>query len=158
MTGQADHAGFAELMSRYVMDQQRRREANRLAFATNKARLMPILVAAGVTTIELTFDGCGDSGMVEAPETRDPVDLATLLQTPVLFSRGTAQGEVETGEMALGIALEELTYEALGTLHPGWEINEGSSGRLVIDTEASEISLQCCIRSSEYHEDEIGSE
>lgn len=158
MTGQADATDFSELMKRYLAEQESRRVGNRVAFAANKAMLMPVLIAAGVATLELPFDGCGDSGMVEAPETGDPVDLATLLQTSVSYVRRADEGGVKTVEMTLGAALEDLTYEALSTFHPGWEINEGSSGRLVIDTDADEISLQCSLRMSEYHETEIGDE
>ncbi|MFX6281378.1 DUF6878 family protein, partial [Acinetobacter baumannii] len=75
---QTDPTGFAELMSRYLADRESRRDVNCHAFAANKAALMPILVAAGITIIELPFDGCGDSGMVQEPETRDAIDLVSL--------------------------------------------------------------------------------
>ena len=43
-------------------------------------------------------------------------------------------------------ALEQLTYLALERHHPGWEINDGASGELVIDVAEATFVLDCSLR------------
>ena len=47
---------------------------------------------------------------------------------------------------SLGQALEQLTYLALERHHPGWEINDGACGELVIDVAEATFVLDCSLR------------
>jgi hypothetical protein len=48
---------------------------------------------------------------------------------------------------SLGQALEQLTYLALERHHPGWEINDGACGELVIDVAEATFVLDCSCAS-----------
>jgi hypothetical protein len=53
--------------------QQQERAYARIAsevFAANKTALFDALAAAGITTVIVNFDGCGDSGQIETIEPR----------------------------------------------------------------------------------------
>jgi len=46
-------------------------------------------------------------------------------------------------DQSLNSALEQLTYLALERHHPGWEINDGACGELVIDVATPSFVLDC---------------
>lgn len=46
----------------------------------------------------------------------------------------------------LSAALESITYLALECHHPGWEINDGACGELVIDVTEANFVLDCQLR------------
>ena len=54
-------------------------------------------------------------------------------------------------------ALEQLTYLALERHHPGWEINDGACGELVIDVAEATVVLDCSLRftSTDDHSTEL---
>jgi hypothetical protein len=62
------------------------------------------------------------------------------------------EGEADSGSyrfrelQSLGQALEQLTYLALERHHPGWEINDGACGELVIDVAEATFVLDCSLR------------
>jgi hypothetical protein len=63
----------------------------------------------------------------------------------------TLEGEADSGwcrfqrAAITGQALEQLTYLALER-HPGWEINDGACGELVIDVAEATFVLDCSLR------------
>ena len=52
----------------------------------------------------------------------------------------------EGDDQSLNSALEQLTYLALERHHPGWEINDGACGELVIDVATPSFVLDCQLR------------
>lgn len=86
-----------------------------------------LLGAAGITRVEVRFDGCGDSGAVEQCECFD-ADMNTVPCPDVAAALFEYEvGREPTGEAPklLAAALDSLTYLALEQFHPGWEINDG---------------------------------
>jgi len=57
-----------------------------------------------------------------------------------------ADGAGSKEPQTLGEALEQLTYLALERHHPGWEINDGACGELVIDVAEATFVLDCSLR------------
>ena len=61
--------------------QQQERELARIAsevLLANKTALFDALAAAGITTVIVNFDGCGDSGQIEMIEARASDDASAL--------------------------------------------------------------------------------
>ena len=46
----------------------------------------------------------------------------------------------------LSAEINKLTYLALERHHPGWEINDGACGELVIDVAEATFVLDCSLR------------
>jgi len=113
-----------------------------------KAAILPRLQDAGIARVEIRFDGCGDSGAVEECACLD--EAGTAIPCPeVSLKEGEADSVDRTGSaepQSLGQALEQLTYLALERHHPGWEINDGACGQLVIDVAEATFVLDCSLR------------
>lgn len=113
-----------------------------------KIVILPRLQDAGIARVEIRFDGCGDSGAVEECVCLD-ADGASIACPDVTLQEGEADKADRTGSAelhSLGQALEQLTYLALERHHPGWEINDGSCGELVIDVAEATFVLDCSLR------------
>lgn len=113
-----------------------------------KTAILQRLKEAGIARVEIRFDGCSDSGAVEECVCVDAAGAA--IECPDVKLQ---VGEAETAEGAgseqlqlLGQALEQLTYLALERHHPGWEINDGACGELVIDVAEATFVLDCSMR------------
>ena len=113
-----------------------------------KTVILPRLQEAGIVRVEIRFDGSGDSGAVEECVCVDatgapmPCPDVTLLEGEADKADRTGSAELHS----LGQALEQLTYLALERHHPGWEINDGACGELVIDVAEAIFVLDCSLR------------
>ena len=113
-----------------------------------KVAILPRLREAGIARVEIRFDGCGDSGAVEECACLDAAG-AGIPCPDVTLLEGEADSVDRTGSaepQSLGQALEQLTYLALERHHPGWEINDGACGELVIDVAEATFVLDCSLR------------
>ena len=113
-----------------------------------KVAILPRLQDAGIARVEIRFDGCGDSGAVEECVCLDAAG-AGIPCPDVTLLEGEAGSVDRTGSrepQSLGQALEQLTYLALERHHPGWEINDGACGELVIDVAEATFVLDCSLR------------
>ena len=113
-----------------------------------KVAILPRLQDAGIARVEIRFDGCGDSGAVEERACLDAAGAGTPCPDVTLLE-GEADSVDRTGSrepQSLGQALEQLTYLALERHHPGWEINDGACGELVIDVAEATFVLDCSLR------------
>lgn len=113
-----------------------------------KVAILPRLQDAGIARVEIRFDGCGDSGAVEECACLDAAG-AGIPCPDVTLLEGEADSVDRTGSrepQSLGQALGQLTYLALERHHPGWEINDGACGELVIDVAEATFVLDCSLR------------
>lgn len=113
-----------------------------------KVVILPRLQDAGIARVEIRFDGCGDSGAVEECACLDAAG-AGIPCPDVTLLEGEAGSVDRTGSrepQSLGQALEQLTYLALERHHPGWEINDGACGELVINVAEATFVLDCSLR------------
>lgn len=112
-----------------------------------KTAVLPRLQDVGIARVEIRFDGCGDSGAVEECECLDAAGVA--IACPDITLQGgeadKADGAGSKETQTLGEALEQLTYLALERHHPGWEINDGACGELVIDVAEATFVLDCSL-------------
>jgi hypothetical protein len=124
-----------------------------------KTVILPRLQEVGIARVEIRFDGCSDSGAVEECVCLDAVG-AEIECPDVTLQEGEAHAAEGAGSeqlQSLGQALEHLTYLALERHHPGWEINDGACGELVIDVAEATFVLDCSLRftATDDHSTEI---
>ena len=123
-----------------------------------KHAVIGLLGAAGIIRVEVSFDGCGDSGAVEQCDCFD-ADMNTVSCPDVAvapFEYETRREPTGEAPMLLAAALDSLTYLALEQFHPGWEINDGSCGMLVIEVPEASFVLECSLRYTGYDEHSTG--
>lgn len=107
----------------------------------NKAALLGALRAAAITSVVVTFDGCGDSGQIEEVEATGPEGAAALPAVAIEIATATWAAEIERRELPVGEAIEELCYDLLNGHHAGWEDNDGAFGEITFDVAADTITL-----------------
>lgn len=124
-----------------------------------KEAVVPPLRQAGIARVGIRFDGYGDSGAVEEIECSDTAGQA--LACPDIYVAIASDDDPgrpdETRQDLLRSSLEKLAYLALERYHPGWEINDGASGELVIDVAEASFMLECSLRytGTEDHSTEL---
>ena len=122
-----------------------------------KQVLVPPLRQAGIATVEIRFDGYGDSGAIEEIDCRDAAGQAVVC--PEVFLAIAPYDPEEPGEVrqeTVQVALESLGYLALERHHPGWENNDGASGSLMIDVAEASFRLECSLRYTGYEDHSTG--
>lgn len=107
----------------------------------NKAALLGALRAAAITSVVVTFDGCGDSGQIEEVDAVGPEGACELPAVDVEIATATWSVEIDRRSLPIGEAIEELSYDLLNGLHGGWEDNDGAYGEVTFDAAADTITL-----------------
>ena len=141
-----------DIMAQIKADQIKK--GDRVKYHSNL--LFDTLAQTKVSSIEVSFEGCGDSGQIEAVDYTDAngkgIDEAYLNKTIVKGSATTAymQYDEKTKQLVDGKSkegtireiIEEICYDKLGASHGGWEINEGSYGTFHFDVSGRKVSLE----------------
>ena len=141
-----------DIMAQIKADQLKK--ADRVKYHSNL--LFDTLAQTKVSTIEVDFEGCGDSGQIEAVDYTDSkgkgIDEAYLDKVIVKGSAKTSyhKWDEKKKEMVLTEAregnireiIEEICYDKLGASHGGWEINEGSYGTFYFDVSTRKVRLE----------------
>ena len=122
---------------------QRFQQALAQANKQNKAAVFDALSAAGITTVNVTFDGEGDSGQIQditAYRDEHPYGLPNVSIEVQQVNWGT--DKLDGSPMALREAIDHLCYDFLGQEHEGWENNDGAFGDFAFDVATREIRLE----------------
>lgn len=112
------------------------------AIEAAKAAIVPALVAYGIASIAIAYDGYGDEGQIESITAFDaagaerPLPEAACPRHETRFCGGIAEAE---GTLAQ--ALDAFGYEVLAAFFGGWENNEGSLGTVIIDATTGAITV-----------------
>lgn len=111
--------------------------------AKRQAAIYDTLDRLGITEVSLTYSGFGDSGCLENPEAYSGSNLVTIPDDMVSIAKRqyawdpltqtSKRFESMSKPMPLTEAILDWCYDLLGDQFPGWEINEGSSGTIIID-------------------------
>lgn len=108
----------------------------------NKAALFSVLSAAGITSIDVSFDGYGDSGQIESIDAKaDQADTSLPEATVNLTLIGWRDTDPTERTMPIRQAIEHFAYDCLAQTHGGWENNEGAFGTFVFDVADQSITL-----------------
>jgi len=123
------------------------------------------LFNAGITLVEVHYDGYGDSGQIEylllfkgdKQLTDEEVASLGLPTSTIQEYNYKSTGDKDryiTKECTLVDKIEDCAYDFLPG---GWEINEGSFGDLKINTETAKATLEhnFRIQETEYSEEEF---
>jgi len=143
---------MTDIMAQIKADQLKK--ADRVKYHANL--LFDTLAQTKVSSIEVSFEGCGDSGQIESVDYTDSngkgIDEAYLDKVIVKGSERTSyhQWDEKTKQMVLTEAtegnvrgiIEEICYDKLGASHGGWELNEGSYGTFYFDVSARKVRLE----------------
>jgi hypothetical protein len=141
-----------DIMAQIKADQLKK--ADRVKYHANL--LFDTLAQTKVSSIEVSFEGCGDSGQIESVDYTDSkgkgIDEAYLNDTIVKGSVKTSyhQWDEKKKQMVLTEAregnireiIEEICYDKLGASHGGWELNEGSYGTFYFDVSTRKVRLE----------------
>jgi hypothetical protein len=118
----------------------------------NKHVLFAAMTAAGVHSVTVHFDGCGDEGQIEQikayGEGKSGVELPT---TPTPLTVRVIDAHVDDVKVkdkeaeTLQDAIETVCYEYLEQTHGGWEISDGEAdgayGDIIFDIARGTITL-----------------
>ncbi|MDW3224290.1 MAG: hypothetical protein R8G34_15645 [Paracoccaceae bacterium] len=123
--------------------ERRAREAAQAAIRpANKAALFTALSTAGITSVDVSFDGYGDSGQIESIDAKaDGADVPLPETTVTLTMIGWRDTDPTERSMSVHDAIEYFAYDCLTQTHGGWENNEGAFGTFVFDVANQSITL-----------------
>ena len=124
---------FQAIMADFAVRQAERAAQAQSELQRLKAAIIAPLRNAEIARVEIRFDGCGDSGAVEECVFSDAVGAS--VPCPEVTIDRPGEGDDQS-----------LNYLALERHHPGWEINDGACGELVIDVATPSFVLDCQLR------------
>jgi len=108
----------------------------------NKDALFDVLAAAGITLVQVAFDGYGDSGQIERIEVLNGDATVDMRAGEIEITRARwGLAEPERSTASIGETIELLAYDFLADTHAGWENNEGAFGEFTFDVAARTITL-----------------
>lgn len=126
---------FANLLTHHQQQLHRLRLQNSIT-------LCKVLAAHGIVTVIIPFDGYGDEGQIGKPEALDSYGQPVQLPEPTLdMLVQPFDGQAGLQHLALPQALERFAWDVLAEALPGWEINEGSHGDIILDVAKGKTRL-----------------
>jgi uncharacterized protein DUF6878 len=135
-----------EFWAEWKAAQERRDEIAIGVNAYNRDVLFTALIAAGIRTVIVDFDGYGDQGQIEdvraykGAEDEDPMVIPTTSLT-IQVVEGWKQYQIKDQPEMLANAIETVCYEYLVQTHDGWETDEGAFGTFTFDAADKTIEL-----------------
>lgn len=114
----------------------------------NKALLINLMKEHNIHQINVTFDGCGDSGQMEdvtlIGENGEEIENDSLIgkacevcYSHQIYSSGTWSYEKYSRQETIRELAEEVAFKPLEDHFGGWEINEGAYGTVVINADGT---------------------
>lgn len=126
----------------FLRQEAERQRQHAETMAENKRAVFAPLGAVGITSVVVSFDGCGDSGQIERVDAYVGNDPADLPQCDVMLKRRDWGGsEAEPVMTTLAEAIESLVYDTLEATHGGWQDNAGAYGEFTFNTAEQSITL-----------------
>jgi hypothetical protein len=129
----------------FLSDYEKHEKALKEANAANKPSVFVALAAAGITRVEVTFDGEGDSGQMEAAVFYRGEARCEAPNTFIPFLE-VSWDKARPAEKTLLNAIECLCYDYLSQEHGGWENNDGAFGEFIFDATSRQIELEFSVR------------
>ena len=140
---QARDETVEDRFAQYEKQSARFEQGKASVLPTNKTALFEALAAAGVQTVVVCFDGCGDSGQIESITGLDandselplPGEAINILQ-PVFDD-----GSVNSMQVTPLEAIETMAYDLLQDAHDGWGNDDGAFGEFTFSVADRTITL-----------------
>lgn len=132
-----------EIMASYQNHQKALGEANDI----NKRTVFDALAAAGIATVNVTFDGEGDSGQIDNITADDSPNIPQVQIELQQTSWGS--GKLDSTQSTLRDAIETLCYSFLEQQQGGWENNDGAYGEFIFQVAERSIELEFNARFSD---------
>lgn len=142
---------MVDIMAQVKADQLKK--ADRVKYHANL--LFDTLAQSKVSSIEVYFEGCGDSGQVESVDytdsngkgiDEDDVNKIVKGSTKTSYHQWDEKKKMlvktEAREGNVREIIEEICYDKLGANHGGWELNEGSYGTFHFDVAGRKVNLE----------------
>ena len=139
MSTQIDVDGW---MARYHEEQRLRALLHPRVDAHNKTVLLNALREAGITRVDVEFDGYGDEGQIQsitcvgADDCQVEPPIGEIEIQSVIHDGSGVTSET----MPVASAIEHVCYDLLAQHHAGWENNEGGYGTFVFDVARDAIT------------------
>ena len=129
-------------MTDFTQIYERHTEALATANAHNKIVVFAALAAAGITSVNVSFDGEGDSGQITDITAFAGEKHMKLPQTAIAIQRASwgREGLIDC-EQPFSEAIEALCYGYLEQQNSGWENNDGAYGEFTFDVGKRSIEL-----------------
>jgi hypothetical protein len=119
------------------------------ANSANKAAVFDALAMAGINTVNVTFDGEGDSGQIQDITADGSAEIPEIQVE--LQQTDWGAGKIDSSQSTLREAIERLCYDYLSQEHDGWENNDGAFGEFIFSVAAKTIELEFNGRFSDVH-------
>lgn len=119
----------------------------------NKAAVFDALAQAGITSVEVTFNGYADSGQIEDITAKaGDKDVALPVVSVEVARAEWGSPDIVRVTHPIPKVVEQLAYDFLRDTHIGWENNEGAYGDFHFDVVERSITLNYNerIETSEY--------
>lgn len=119
------------------------------------AAVCAVAVLNGISTIVVTYDGCGDEGQIHSIVLQGPADhdgTAPELPMPEMPCTSWSvpfRGDAFEVDTTFAQAIDDLGLEMLAQKHNGWENGDGAFGELTIDIAARKAVLEHSVRITE---------
>ena len=110
--------------------------------ARNKTAVFAALAATGISRVTVEYDGCGDSGQIENVDAWNASNEKIPFPTDPKIRLASDIPDRPFVEISLETAVEELAWDHLEEMFPGWEIDDGALGTFVFDVAGHAITLE----------------
>jgi hypothetical protein len=115
--------------------------------AINKTAVFDALTTAGIATVNVAFDGEGDSGQIDNISADDSKEIPLV---PIeLQQTSWGSGKLDSTRTTLRDAIERLCYDYLEQQQGGWENNDGAFGEFIFSVAERKIELEFNARFSD---------
>jgi hypothetical protein len=127
-------------------------------YAFNKLTLLAFMRENGIAQFVAHFDGSGDSGDFEDFDVLDAagqhmnIDIdevkIDMLSSPGIYAESS---NPEIQNASVRAVIEDISWDAIGREHGGWENNDGGFGKVTIDAKAETVHLEMNARFTDYN-------
>lgn len=112
------------------------------ANARNKEAVFAALSAGAITTVNVHFNGAGDSGQIDEITARAEDTEVAVPNVQVELLHASWDGKTTSRQMQLQEAIEELCFDYLSQEHGGWENSDGGQGEFTFRVQDASIDLE----------------
>lgn len=109
------------------------------SFTSVKSALLKALAARRIATVEITYDGEGDSGQIQDIVAVGVGTSRVPLDRPVTMA--LLEAKEPTRYQSLSEAIDDFAWTVLQEYHGGFENNDGGYGTIVIDVAKGIVTL-----------------